>query len=411
MMSQDERDRLVLLRQWQEGLVTAVEAAQRLRLTVRHFRRLCRRFEAEGDRAVLPLPRSRRGNPRYATDVRQAVVRQAQTPLYADFGPTLLSEHLPVPVPAWTVRRWLIEADHWKVRQRRCKHRRRRPRRPRYGELVLMDTSQHDWLEGRSPETLVLIAMIDDATNDLHARFVARDTGVANQLVLMEWLRSRGRMQALYTDQASHFSQSADGRRTQSAIRKGLQSMGSELILALSPQAKGRVERLFGTLQDRLVKEMRVAGVSCMAEANAFLDHVFIPFWKRRFKIAPVDFADAHLPLEPALNLLRAFAETQSRVIAKDYTIRYRNTFWQIEAAQADPNMPLQRVQVEQWPDGSLHFYWREREIAPTRTHGDPASRPARWRPPPDHRLRGQRFGTFEDGRSTTSRSSNLQPG
>lgn len=395
-LSQDQRDRLVVLRQWQEGLITGVEAGERLGLTSRHFRRLCRRFEAEGDAAVLPRPRSRRGNPRYAADVREAVLAQARAPLYSDFGPTLLSEHLPQPVPHWTVRRWLIEADQWEVRQRRSKHRRRRPRRPRYGELVLMDTSDHDWLEGRSAEKMVLIAMMDDATSDLHARFVGRDTGVANQWVLMEWLQTRGRMQALYTDQASHFSQSADGRRTQSAIRRGLEALGSELILACSPQAKGRVERLFKTLQDRLLKEMRIAGVDSMAGANDFLHEQFIPFWKRRFRVPPADFTDAHLPLAPDTNLLRLFAETDTRVIAKDFTIRYRNEFWQIEAPEARQDMPLQKVQVEQWPDGSLHFWWRGCELQPRRQTESRPMEPARWRPGPNHPLRRQYLGSLE---------------
>lgn len=392
-LSQEQRDRLVLLRQWQEGLVTTGEAAKRLRLGARHFRRLCRRFESEGDAGVVPRTRPRRGNPRYAAEVRESVLQQARSALYGDFGPTLLSEHLPTPVPAWTVRRWLIEAGCWQVRARRHKHRRMRPRRARYGELVLMDSSVHDWLEGRSAETLVLIAMIDDATNDLHARFWPRDTAIANQWVIMDWLRSRGRMQALYTDQASHFSQSANGRRTQSAIRRAIESLGGELILALSPQAKGRVERLFGTLQDRLVKEMRVANIASLEAANAFLEQHFIPFWRARFRIEPADFTDAHLPLDSDLDLLRLFAEVDTRVIGKDYSIRYRNQFWQIEPDQAEPTMPLRRVQVEEWPDGSLHFRWRDREIFPVPTTPEAHPGVVRWRPAPNHPFRHQRFG------------------
>jgi hypothetical protein len=393
-LSQEQRDRLVLLRQWQEGLLTGVEAAERLGLSPRHFRRLCRRWEAEGDSAVVRREPSRRGNPKYRAEVRAAVLDRAAEPLYRDFGPTLLSEHAPGAVPPWTVRRWMIEAGLWEARARRRKHRRRRPRRARYGELVLMDSSQHAWLEDRSVESMVLIAMIDDATNDLHARFFPRDTGVANQWVIMDWLRSRGRMGALYTDQASHFSQNASGTRTQSAIRRGLESLGVELILALSPEAKGRVERLFGTLQDRLIKEMRVAAISSMAKANLFLAEQFLPFWRRRFRVEPADFADAHLPLEPGTDLLRLFAEVETRVIAKDFTIRYRNQFWQISTEEADARMPLRRVDVEEHPDGTLHFRWQENLLNPVPLSADrQRPEPVRWKPGPNHPFRRAFYG------------------
>lgn len=404
-LSQDQRDRLVLLRQWQEGLLTAVEGAQRLGLSVRHFRRLCRRFEAEGDASVLGQPRHREGNPRYAPEVVKGVLEQAGSPLYRDFGPTLLSEHVPAAVPSWTVRRWLMKAGLWEARQQRLKHRRRRPRRRRYGELVLMDTSTHDWLEGRSPETLHLIAMIDDATSDLHARFCLRDSGVMNQLVLMEWLGSRGRMEALYTDQASHFSRSADGKRTQSVIRRGLESLGSELILAFSPEAKGRVERLFGTLQDRLVKEMRIARISSLEEANAFLDAHFIPFWRKRFRVEPADFTDAHLPLAPDIDLMHTFAEIETRVIAKDFTIRHRNQFWQIGETDAEPGMVLQRIQIEHRPDGRMHFCWRGRYLTPRLIVSDiRISQPPapRWKPADDHPFRTGYFAGLGTAASST---------
>lgn len=390
-LSQDQRDRLVVLRQWQDGLITAREGAERLRLTLRHFRRLCRRLEADGDAAVRPRPRAAHGGRRYPQEVRTAVLERARLPLYRDFGPTLLSEHLPFAVPSWTVRRWLLEAGLWVGARRSSPHRRRRPRRSRYGELVLMDTSEHDWLEGRSPEKLFLIAMIDDATSDLHARFFPGDTGVANQLVLIEWLQTRGRLQALYTDQASHFSRSEAGRRTRSVIRRALEELGGELILALSPQAKGRVERLFGTLQDRLVKEMRVAGVSSMAQANTFLEEHFLPFWRRRFRIAPADLRDAHLPLAPDTHLPSLFAEHFSRVVAKDYTVRFQNEHWQIDAAQSQPAMPLQRIRVERWVDGTLHFNWRGQYLDPVPVHStEKPGQKVRWRPPANHPFRRQ---------------------
>jgi hypothetical protein len=378
-LSTRDVDRLTVLHQVRDRVLTVAAGAKRVRVSVRHFRRMLRRFDAEGDASVVHRGRDRPSNRRLCEAVRTAALERAREPVYHDFGPTLLAEHLsrdPAigPLSPHTLRAWMIAAGLWKPRERKLSHRRRRPRRAAVGELVQMDTSIHRWLEDRSSEEIVLIAMIDDATSRLYARFFPRDTGAANRQLIVGYLRRFGRMGALYTDQAGHFRNPVGGRarshaddraaeQTNSIIRRALTALDIELILALSPQAKGRVERLFETLQDRLIKELRLAGICSMADANRFLEDVFLPWWETHFTVAAATDVDAHRTLPAELDLDRLFAHTEQRVVARDFTIRYQLRCLQIEPAQAHPSMPGSRITVERRLDGSLHFRWRERYL------------------------------------------------
>lgn len=388
-LSQKERDRLVHLRLVHAGQISVAEGARRARVERRHFRRLLRRFEAQGDAVVVHGLRGRVSNRRLPVSVRERALEKARQPLYHDFGPTLLSEHLARDpeigsVHPATLRRWMIAEGLWKPVIQGKRHRRRRERRAAFGELVLMDTSIHPWLEERFGQEIVLIALIDDATSRLTARFFPRDTGAANRQMIVDYLRAHGRMGALYTDQASHFKANWNAKKRKEAdepealtlIRRALDALDVELILALSPQAKGRVERLFGTLQDRLVKELRVAGITAMDEANRFLDEVFLPFWEERFTVEPREPADAHRPLAGDIDLLRLFAETDERVIREDFTFRYRNVYYQVEAREAEPRMPGSRITIEHRLDGSERYRWQESYLEPTPLAGKPERKP-----------------------------------
>jgi len=344
----------------------------------------------------------------------------AVEPIYEDFGPTLLSEHLAKDtrggkVHPSTLRLWLIQEGIWKPNPRRRKHRRRRPRRRARGEMVLMDSSEHDWLEGRGAEEMTLIAMIDDATSELFAFFYPRDTGLANRQVIAAYLGKHGRMGALYVDRAGHFGnwrkpsgakkaeEDAEPVMVNSIIRRGLSALEVDLIIALSPQAKGRVERLFGTLQDRLIKEMRVAGISTMAEANRFLQEIFIPFWSQQFTVAPAEEIDAHRPLPPEANLNALFAETVTRSLREDFTFRNKGVFWQIGKADApESGSRKQKVSIERWLDGSTHYRCADRYVHPEPFISavpepvEPAKpRPTtpRAKPAADHPWRSSSFG------------------
>lgn len=256
-LSQQERDRIVVLHQVDEGLLTMAEGARRYGVGLRHMRRVMRRFEKEGDGVVVHGLRERPSNRRLSDELRGRALGKAQEELYGDFQPTLLSEHLERdPEIGWvhpsTLRLWLIEAGLWEPKRRKNRHRRRRERRGSVGEMVLMDTSIHAWLEGRSEEEIVLIALIDDATSGLYCRFFPRDTGAANRQLLVEYLERFGRMGAVYADRAGHFQahfrsrqrRERDEAEALTLIERGLKELDIELIRALSPQAKGRVERL-----------------------------------------------------------------------------------------------------------------------------------------------------------------------
>jgi hypothetical protein len=406
-MSLKERDRLVVLRQVSEGFVTVSEGAARLGLSPRHLRRVLRRFEREGDIAVIHRARGRPPNNRKSEAVRRRALERAQEPHFHDFGPTLLAEHLSRDpeigsLSAHTLRRWLVEAGLWSRRRRHARHRRRRERRAAAGELVQMDTSVHPWLEDRSTEEIVLIALLDDATSRLFARFFPRDTGAANRQMLIDYLQRYGRMGALYTDRASHFQghwqasarQARDEEQMLTVLRRALEALEIELILALSPQAKGRIERLFGTLQDRLLKEMRVRGIDSLGAANHFLEAEFLPFWNERFVVEPADPTDAHRPLPEGADLHSLFADLEERLIRNDFTFRYRNRHFQIEKAQADLPMPGSRLVIERRLDGTTRFRWRGRYLNPTPLDAAPKvpppepgpRKPPPTRPiPPDH--------------------------
>lgn len=399
-LSQRERDRLVVVRQVAEGQLKVVEGARRLGMGTRHMRRLVRRYDQEGDAAMAHGLRGRPSNRRLDEGLRTKALEKARDSLYRDFGSVLLSEHLERDpeigfVHPSTLRLWRIADGLWEPKKRKKQHRRRRDRRAAFGELVLMDTSIHDWLEGRSSEEMVLIALIDDATSRLVCRFFPRDTGAANRQLLVDYLARHGRMGAVYADRAGHFRvnfrrkerQERDEAEALTLIQRALGALDIELILALSPQAKGRVERLFGTLQDRLIKEMRVAGIASMEEANQFLEEVFIPFWDERFSVEPLESVDAHRPLPDGIDLMRLFAETEERVIAHDFTFRFQNRFYQIEAHEADGAMPKSRVTLEQRLDGTLRFRWRERYLLPTPL----VARPVRPRKPKPAPLQGPR--------------------
>lgn len=387
-LSARERDRLTVLRQVSEGSLRPASAARRMGCSSRQIRRLMQRFRKEGDRAAVHRGRGKRGNHALPENVKALSLERAQNPVFSDFGPTLLAEHLSRekaigPLSAHTLRLWLIEAGLWKPGRRKLRHREWRERRAAFGELVQMDTSIHRWFEKRSEESVVLIAMIDDATSRLLARFAPSDSGSENRRLIIDYLRRHGRMRALYTDRASHFRSQTTARRLKeqpplsSTIQEALGKLDVELITALSPQAKGRVERLFGTLQDRLLKELRIRGISSIAEANRYLEREFLPEWNSRFTKKPRDPSDAHRPLAEALDLFDLFAESEERRINPDFTVRYENNFYQIQSQEASAQMPGSTLLVSRRLDGSLRFTWRHKKLRPLRLHG--------LRPSPEH--------------------------
>ena len=365
-MSQRERDVLKVLAPVLEGRRTQAEAARLLHRSVRQVRRVQRRLEAEGDRGVVHRLRGRTSNRRRPAALQRAVLAAYRAD-YPDFGPTLAAEKLAErgwAVGVETLRRWLLAAGLWQRRRRREQHRTRRPRRDCLGELVQMDTSLHDWLEGRG-ESLVLTAMIDDATGKLLARFYPGETTAAHLDLLGRWLRKHGRPVALYTDRDSIYR--VEGKLDphtprQTQFSRALSELGIELILAYSPQAKGRVERLFGTLQDRWVKELRLAGVRTIAQANALLERQLLPHFNRWFTVKPASLNNAHRPLGPRHDLAAILSLQHARTVANDYTVRFANVVYQLRPP-AWPGLRGGKVLIEQRACGDLHIRFRQRYL------------------------------------------------
>jgi len=398
-LSQRERDRLVVVRQVSEGRLKPSRASELLGLSTRQLRRLRREFTRRGDAAVIHGLRGKRPNNAKAEEVRRRALERAREEVFNDFGPTLLAEHLSQdaeigPLNRFTLRRWLIEDGQWKARSRGRRHRKARARRAAFGELVQWDSSEHAWFEDRYPGRLCLIQMHDDATNRLlMARFVPRDDGAANRQIAIDYLRRWGRPVAFYTDKAGHFGQETravskipleerEAKRTESIIRKALAELNIELILANSPQAKGRVERNFGTSQDRLVKEMRLLGISTIEEGNRFLEEVYLPYWNERFAVEPADPRDAHRPLSKKIDLDCLFAETLTRTVGNDFTIRLRSRRLQIPKRQARGIRSGQKLTVEFRLDGSTRFRHHRRYLELEPVAELPKPGPVNFKPP-----------------------------
>jgi hypothetical protein len=263
-----------------------------------------------------------------------------------------------------------------------------RPRRSCRGELVQWDTSEHDWLEGRG-EKLYLIAMIDDASSQMTARFVAHDSTAENLGVLKRYLEQRGRPLAFYTDKAGLFQvnrpasreEELGGEEARTQIGRALEELGIEWIAAHSPQAKGRVERCFGTLQDRLVKGLRVAGARTGEEANAYLEGEFLPEWEKRFTVEARNSTDAHRRLGREHDLVAILSQVESRVVTNDYTLRLQGQSYRIARQGITAGLRGSRVRVERRLDGTVAVRFRGRylplAVCEVKAEALPIARPA----------------------------------
>jgi transposase-like protein len=380
-MTQQDRDRLVALKKARKGLITQREAAAEIGQSERHVRRLLVKLKKEGDRAVVHRLRGRLSNRRLEAKVKQRALEILSRELYRGFGPTLASEYLNkdhgIDVSRETVRSWMTEAKLWRVKKQRIEkiHVWRR-RRSRPGELVQWDTSEHAWLEKRGA-TLYLISMIDDATSRLQARFVKHDSTEENMRLLWSYLEQNGRPLSFYTDKAALFQTApkiARDRKPQPSeeqdalpptqIGRALQELDILWIGAHSPQAKGRVERSFGTAQDRLVKGLRVAAANTLQQANDYLEKEFIPWWNKTLTVVAGSAADAHRPLQPTHSLPASLSYVESRRVANDYTIQWDNKTHQIAKAGIHAGLRGAEVRVEARLDGSLAVRFRTHYLA-----------------------------------------------
>lgn len=409
LMSSKERDRLQVVGQVRRGELSQVEGARLLGISARQLRRSVRRHEAEGDAGLVHRSRGRASNRQVGGEVRAEAVK-ALKERYEDFGPTLAAEKLVeyegIAVSRETVRQWQIAENLWEPRRSKQRHRRRRRRRECFGELVQMDTSEHAWFEGRGEREPVLINMIDDATGRVFLRFFDSDSTETNMRLLHGYIRKFGRPRAIYADKASHFKvnrpanleEQLAGREAETQIGRALRELEIEYIPAHSPQAKGRVERGFGTLQDRLVKELRLRQITTIEAANEYLERKFIADYNRRFAKKPARAANAHRSVK-GYDLDAILSYQERRVVANDYTIRYGGTAYQLLPSAVRSGLRKGQVTVQVRLEGILRLWFRGEYLpfAPVAAQPQPQAptRPRRPRalertrqpysPPPDH--------------------------
>jgi transposase len=353
-MSREERARLEVFGRVRDGHLTVVAAAAALGIGLRQARRLRRAYREHGDAGLVHGLRGRPSN-RTTDDAARAAVLKLYRQKYAGFGPTLACEYLARDdghaVSHDALGRWLRAEGLFERRRKRGKHRLRRARRKCAGELVQMDGSWHDWFEGRGPWCCLMV-MVDDATGRLSARFYDRETLAAAFDVFGRYARALGLPRAAYVDKAGIYRAQEGSPPTQ--FGRAMAGLGIELILANSPQAKGRVERMNATLQDRLAKEMRLRGVATTAAANALLDGSFLAAFNAKFAVAPARKADVHRKAPADLDEL--LCEREERAVGRDWCVQWRGRLLQVDATHAalDLSRPGRRVTVIEKACGGL---------------------------------------------------------
>ena len=367
-MTQKAVDRLGVVQQVVGRQLRQKEAARQMGLSVRQVKRLVARYRAEGPSGLISRHLGRCPGNALSDAVRQEVLGLVRTH-YPDFGPTLACEKLAAhhghKLSAETLRQWMIAEGLWKPRARKsARIHQRRPRRPCRGELVQIDGSPHDWFEDRGPRC-TLIVFIDDATSELMAlRFAPAETTQAYMETLRAYLAQHGRPVALYSDKHSIFRVNhpdREGELTQ--FTRALKTLDIEPIHANTPQAKGRVERANQTLQDRLVKELRLAGISDIDTANAFLPG-FLSDYNQRFAVPPQNPADAHRPvLHDPQELDLIFSLHAHRKLSKNLTLQYKNREYQLTGQGKGYRLRGAEVTICEAFDGAVTLLYEGRPL------------------------------------------------
>lgn len=359
MMNAKERKTLSILQQHLGKLLTAQEGAEELGITERHFYRLKVRYAIEGDAGLVHRARGSGSNRGYRLSIREEVLALHRRK-YGDYGPTLFAERLEINdgylIDHETLRRWLQAANQMPVTRRGAKHRKKRPRKPHIGSMVQLDGSDHDWFEGRGPRCTLLV-FIDDASSTVFMRFVTSENIKEVLAAVREYIERYGIPALFYTDKATVFHHAT---KTVDFVR-ALTVLGSKVIYAGSPQAKGRVERSNRTHQDRLVKIMREHGISSIEEANDFLDREYLADHNARFA-TPDGLEDVHRPATH-FDLTNIFCFEVQRVVRRDMTVQYKEQILQILPPHELCPLPKQYLTLRVWLDGSIHLFWREHEL------------------------------------------------
>ena len=362
-----ELKRLHVIQKVLERVIKQVEAAEVLSLSSRQIRRIVKRIKVEGDGGIVHKSRGRVSNRRIPDKIRNKVLRLYRKK-YEDFGPTLASEKLlerdGVGISDETLRLWLMESGDWKKSRKARGHRQWRQRKDHYGEMVQMDGSHHDWFEGRGPGC-VFMGYIDDARGEAFGRFYPYEGTIPAMDSFKRYIKRNGLPMSVYLDKHTTYKSTAkptiqdelDNTQPLSEFERALKELGVKLIHANSPQAKGRIERLFKTLQDRLVKEMRLRGIRTIEKANHFLEQ-YLPVYNKRFAVCAKGKDNLHRPVGREVDLDGILCIKTERTLRNDFTVAHNNRLYQIE-----DHIHTSKVIVEDRLDGSVRITYKSRVL------------------------------------------------
>jgi transposase len=375
-MSSGELRRVEVLARVRSKQLRIVDASRLMHVSYRQAKRLWKRYRSEGAAGLkhrsAGQPSHRAHDSKFRKKVLRLVREKYSGPVGERFGPTLAAEHLAsedgLQIDAETLRRWMLAEGLWSRARKRRQHRRRRERKEHFGELVQMDGSFHRWLEGRGPEGC-LIDMADDATNKTLARMGEEETIWAVADTLREWIERYGVPLALYVDWKNLYKRPATvkeqlrGEEPITQFGRMCKKLEIEIIAANSPQAKGRIERIHGTHQDRLVKKLRRKEISSHQQVNVFLENEYLPEHNRRFARAAARPEDYHRRAPRAAELDRIFRLESPRTIYNDWVVRYENRFFQLQRQSRNYAPAHSQVVVCEGRHGKITIEYRGREL------------------------------------------------
>ena len=397
-LSVKERLRLEVLSKVAKSSISLQRASELLSVSYRQVLRIWKRFAEEGALGLKHGLRDRVSNHHFDVGHRDRILELYRSK-YGDFGPTLAVEYLAKvdgeKLSEETLRQWLIEAGIWLPRRRGSPHRQWRERREHWGDLVQMDDSEHDWFEGRRAKASLMV-MIDDATNWTHAKFFESETTAAAMTVFGEYVGYYGLPRSLYVDRDAIYETTRDST-VEEALKdaspltqfgRAMQELGVEMILARSPQAKGRVERRHGVFQDRLVKALRLQEINTLDAANSFLDVKFLDELNEQFHVEARSPANLHRAVPRGMLLDHILCYQEQRVVQNDWTVSWCNRILQLGVAHQMLSLTRKRIMVSELLDGTLRLTfgarlltWTEVSTRPTKTK--PTSKPPRTDKPP----------------------------
>jgi len=390
LMSSKEHDRLNLLKEVKSRKLTVKDAAILANLSERQFYRIKSSYEKEGIIGIVHKSRGRHSNRGFNEETKDGVIKIYRES-YRDFGPTFFSEKLEeyhqIRINHETLRRWIRSSGHVGWHRKKRPHRRRRERRSAYGEMLQFDGSHHDWFEGRGDKCCLLLG-IDDANSRVHMRFSPTESTESVFVVLQEYVEKIGIPRSIYVDRHSVYYE----REKETDFSRAMKKMSVQIIYAKSPQAKGRVERGNRTLQDRLVKEMRLRGISTIGQANKFLKDQFIENYNAQFSIDD-EFANVHRSAKD-YELKNVFCYEQTRQVKNDYTISLSGQLIELQISENPLPRPKQYVTIRKYLDDTLHIFYDEKELQYQLINKNPKRRTrVITKPRKDHPWRKMKIG------------------